>query len=131
MQYYHTNFVDIKGEHWCKTIFHRVKGQTKRNHFAKKLFQKSFSLSTFKPHKVENKIFFYSLLLLYPAGGNTLFLLQPAGGNSSLLLYPACGNSLVLLLLAGRKQRFLLQGEVRPNCFPASESKTKLFPPAG
>ena len=37
----------------------------------------------------------YSLLLLYLAGRNTLFLLQPAGGNSFLLLYPAGGNSLL------------------------------------
>ena len=34
----------------------------------------------------------YSLLLLYPACGNSLLLLHPAGGNSLLLLYPACGN---------------------------------------
>ena len=55
------------------------------------------------PTKVEKNIFWYSLLLLYLAGGNTLFLLQPAGGNSLLLLYPACVNTLVLLSLA-RKQ---------------------------
>ena len=84
-------------------IFHRVKEQPKISHFAKKLFEKTFSMSTFKPPKVEKKYFLYSLLLLYPAGGNTLFLLQPAGGNSLLLLYPACGNTLVLLSLAGKQ----------------------------
>ena len=45
---------DFKGEHWCKTIFHRVKGQAKISHFAKKIFEISFSLSTFKPPKAEN-----------------------------------------------------------------------------
>jgi hypothetical protein len=38
--------------------------------------------------------YLYSLLLLYPAGGNNLLLLRPAGGNSLFLLQPADDNSL-------------------------------------
>ena len=108
------NYRMVKWEHWCKTIFHWVKEQPKISHFAKNICKKSVSMSTFKPPKVGKKIFLYSLLLLYlaggnslfllyPAGGNSLLLLHPAGGNSSLLLHPAGGNSLVLLSLAGKQ----------------------------
>ena len=108
-------YVTLKGEHWCKTIFYIVKGQPKINQFTQQIFKKSFYFGTFRPPKVGKNMIWYSLLLLYLAGRNTLFLLQPAGGNSFLLLYPAGGNSLlllypaggnrlVLLLLAGRKQ---------------------------
>ena len=65
-------------------------------------------MSTFKPPKVGKKIFLYSLLLLYLAGGNSLFLLYPAVGNSLLLLYPAGGNSSLLLHPAGgNKYKFV------------------------
>ena len=90
----------IKGEHLCKTICNGVKEQPEIIHFARKNITKSFSMSTFKPPKVEQKL--YSLLL-YPAGFNSFFLLHPAGGNSLLLLYPAGGNSLVLFSLAGKQ----------------------------
>ena len=52
-------------------------------------------MSTFKPPKVENKIFLYSLLLLVPAGGLRLLLLIPACGLTMLLLVLACGLVLV------------------------------------
>ena len=57
-------------------------------------------MSTFRPPKVENKIFLYSLLLLVPRGGLRLLLLVPVGGLRLLLLIPACGLTLLLLVLA-------------------------------
>ena len=75
-------FEDIKGEHWCKTLFHRDKEQPEISNFAKKIFNKSLSMSTFKPHKEEKNQKLYFLVLLYPAGENGSILLHPAGGNS-------------------------------------------------
>jgi hypothetical protein len=100
-------------EHWCKTIFLWFKDQPKIRHFAKQIFKKSVSMSTFKPPKVgEKKIIVYSLLLLYLAGGNSLCLLYPAGGNS-----------FVLLSLAGKQFDLTY--------FYREETNLYLFPPAG
>ena len=88
------------------------KEQPKINHFAKKIFKKSVSMSTFKPPKDGKQIILYSLLLLYPAGGNSLFLLHPAGGHS-----------LVLLSLAGK--------QFDRTYFYREETNLYLFPPAG
>jgi hypothetical protein len=62
-----------------------------------------------------------SLLLLFPAGGNSLFLLHPAGGHSLLLLYPAGAHSLLLLVFTGRKQTIM--GNTNLNLFPPCKNK--------
>ena len=47
------HFTIFKEEHWCKTIFDRVKEQSKINHFAKKYFQNHFVCELLGPPKLK------------------------------------------------------------------------------
>ena len=82
----------FKGEHLCKMIFYHVKNGLILSIFADFIFVESIFKLT-KKQKQSSDL--YSLLLLYPVGGNSLFLLHPAVGNTSFLIYPAGGYSFV------------------------------------
>ena len=83
---------DIKGKHWCTTIFQWIIGQPKISHIANKYFKNRFLCQLLSP-KVKK---------LFVQVGNFCI--------SHCSLFPSC--------------------KVTSYCFPASESKTDLFPHA-